>query len=452
VVTAVVALLKLTQLSWPYAMDKTFNIVSLSLLKLGIAVQAQCWVRFDTAFYLRSYFPIGIAALLMLYYLTLLGVKRWDRETNHPERVRRIVWIFPTIKQIGFREPDYVYAVRSLLVRSFLSFLQVGYTYLSAEALVIFDCIEISGTERIRDFVLVECYSSRWWRDYLPTALFSILVYMIGILILLLTVLRRYKFGESPGSRDILGGAIMDYRKGYRWWPLVDMVWRLTIVIVIRFGISNPPAQISAFLFLLLVRILAHRVLTPFENSMPNTQEIVLIAFTIGVATCGVAFYIMDSSTHVPRGVTTLLYVVAILCIVGMLSGTAWYVWRSYQEFNRTRADGMLRRSTSRSSKCGGEDDDIALTQLDGGSEDRSRVFSAAATHMDEPELDIRYVPLPAESSEAKRFHQAFLVEQPDYEHADQAAVTLESRRFDRLFTAVEEAYVVHPDVDSLSP
>lgn len=426
VLFTVVSLLKLTKLRWPYQVQKALDVISVSLFRIGIVVQTQCWVTFETAFYLRMYFPLGIAGVLGLYYLALLGVKRWDRNTQYPERVRMVAYIFPNMRDVNFLDADYEHAVKLLLIRSYLSFLQVGYTYLSVEALVIFDCITISGTSRIRDFVLVECYSKDWL-VYLPTALFGLCAYMLGILVLMMVLLRRYDFGRQRGARELLGRTIMDYKENYRWWIVADMTWRLAIVLVLRFGLNNPPAQISWFLVFLMIRILAHRILQPFENVLPNQQEILLIGLTIGVALFGVVFYVTDSMTHVPRGVTAVFYVGALICIAGLTISTLWYMWKTYQEYDRARANSTQRRTSSRLDENG-----VPMVEFD-----RQHSNDSAG----DAEIHVEYVPIPPESSEAKRFHKVFAAAEPTYEHEHLAYDSVERRRFGDVFSALERAY-----------
>jgi len=338
----------MTRLNWPSAVDKSLAAIALSMFRLNIAIQTQCWVTFRTAFYARMYFPVGFGVLLLLYYFSLRLVRKWYRAFNYPSDVEPGFFIrklYPNLGNSRFREKRYRRRFRSLITRSYLSFLSFAYTYLSAESFAIFDCINISGTNRMRDFVLVECWSTEWYEEYLPSALLGIGLYMIGIVAVQLYLLNLYECGEARGSKGILGRTIKEYHSKYRWWDVAGLVWRLALVLTLRFGSTQPEVQIGLFLFLLFLRISLQQYCKPYVNLFTTHEEVWLILLTMVVAACGLTFYITNSMTTLPTIVTEVLYTVAIMAIFGLVVCTLYYVARVWYQY-RSSTERHRRHSS----------------------------------------------------------------------------------------------------------
>jgi len=348
----VISLLRLTDLHWPSGVRGTLSFLSLSMLNLGIT-RAQCWISFQTSFYVQMYFPFGVLLVLALYYGLLLLVQ-WCRQ-----RTVRLESVFnPTSEQIELSAtgddtvmgptpdcaarlfPDldsnlftekYRRRFLALLVRTLLSFLSFSYILLACEPLVIFDCIEISGTSRLRDFVGIQCHSPLWNR-YLITAIVGIILYTVGIPMVMMCMLHAWRYGDRHGAHEILGAQVMAYRKGYRWWDIASLLWKLAVVLTLRLLIDQSKTQIALFVTLLTTRILAQRVFQPFEFPPNNAEERVLMIWTFGIMLCGIIFYAAGGEKSMPVGAVGFLYVVSLGCVVLLLVSIGYYVYQVYRQ------------------------------------------------------------------------------------------------------------------------
>ena len=321
----------MTKLKWPGGVERTLAALSLSLFNFNI-FEAQCWISFRVNFYARSYFPMAILTVLLAYYGMLKLARKYVRRRGIPLAPPTwVTFIFPKLKS-DFNGSQYRPQFIALLIRSFLTFLSLAYTYLSYEAISIFDCVNMTGQYRLRDFVGVECYTPEWYK-YVATAMLSILLYLIGIPVLQLWLLHWFDYGRRGGSKSVLGSQVMGYKEGYRWWDTAGLIWRLAVVLCVRLLVDYTTAQICVFVALLLIRIVAQRLCRPFESPIPDREEIWLISLTVGVLFCGLGFYIADDQTHVPDGVTEALVVLALILVSSLIICTAYYVWCVHREF-----------------------------------------------------------------------------------------------------------------------
>ena len=133
----------------------------------------------------------------------------------------------------------------------FLSFLAFAYLYFAWQSLTIFDCVDLGGSQgrRLREDVSVECVvSDTRWRSYLVAAVFGILLYVIGIPMLLLLIIRR---ATSTSCDILLGTAYTSLTPQRRWWLVGILLWKLLVVCTLRLLLTHTLLQIVLFSSLL---------------------------------------------------------------------------------------------------------------------------------------------------------------------------------------------------------
>jgi len=336
---AVVSLLRLTQLRWPSPVHQTFELFSLSMLNLGLT-NTQCWISFGTNFYVKTYFPFGVFAILGFCYCIVLMLRQQShgtvagyRSMGHDDGHQSASLCFRLLPDLNapLHSAKYQRRFRALLIRTYLTFLSFSYTFLSLESLVVFDCVSLNGELLLRDFVAVRCYSEQWYR-YLISSIFGMVCYLVGIPLLMGWLLHAWQYGDRPGAYQILGLQILAYRPGFRWWDVASLLWKLAVVLTLRFLIDHSTAQIVVFITLLLGRLLAQRLLTPYESSPNNREEGVMMSLTAGVVLCGVIFYGTSRTGAESDVLTEVLFVVAIALMAALVLCTLYFVYRVYRE------------------------------------------------------------------------------------------------------------------------
>jgi hypothetical protein len=283
---SVVSMLNLVKLQWPGGVLTVLSGMQLSLFKLDVLQGAACFLSFKTTFYLALNLPFALA-------LALLGVLGLSTLMT---REHRGGWLQKAWAYIGIRADDHFrrrgrFRIRALLVRTYLSFLSSSYSYLAWSSVQLFVCADIgAGGKRLRAFAEIVCYSSEWYSLF-PSALMGLLLYVVGIPVLQLMMLRRFRWGEHADSAAFLGYRVTGYKHGFRWWDSVDIVWRLSVALSIQLLMDNPTAQLTLFTLLIVARLAAQRRFRPFVETLNNLEEHVLQWLTLGVLACGVVFY-----------------------------------------------------------------------------------------------------------------------------------------------------------------
>jgi hypothetical protein len=98
----------------------------------------------------------------------------------------------------------------------------------------------------------VECTSAdSAWHSDLIAAVFGILLYVIGIPILLLLII-RYSTGIS--CEILLGTADTSLQPRHRWWLVGGLLWKLLVASVLRVLLTHTTVQIVLFSLLLFGR------------------------------------------------------------------------------------------------------------------------------------------------------------------------------------------------------
>jgi hypothetical protein len=345
-------MLNLVELEWPGGVSTILSGMQLSLFKLDVLQGAACFLSFKTTFYLALYFPFALAGTL----LAVLGL------STQMTRELRWGWLQKAWASIGIRADDHFrhrgrFRIRALLVRSYLSFLSSSYSYLAWSSVQLFQCTDIGDNSgpRLYAFAEIVCYSSEWYSLF-PSALLGLVLYVVGIPLLQLMMLRRFSWGEHEDAAAFLGYRVTGYKHGFRWWDSIDIVWRLCVALSIQLLMEHPTAQIVLFTALVGGRLAAQRHLRPFAESQNNVQEHMLQWLTLGVLACGVVFYSLNS--RLSDAAQAFLYVMVIGFLLVIVLSVARSTVLAYQRRKCFDSDGSHQQQDSRSSSSRAESHD----------------------------------------------------------------------------------------------
>jgi hypothetical protein len=359
---SVVSMLNLVRLQWPGGVANILSGMQLSLFKLDVFQGAACFLSFKTTFYVALYFPFALG----LVFLGLLGL---SAAITHERRYgwQQRLWAF-----IGIRADDHFRRrgrrrIRALLVRSFLSFLSSSYSYLAWASVQLFVCTDLgdSAGPRLLAFAEIVCYGPEWYTLF-PSALLGLIVYVIGIPLLQLIILRRYAWGEHADAAAFLGYRVIGYKPGFRWWDTADIVWRLSVALSIQLLMQYPTAQLTFFAVLVSARLAAQRYCRPFVERLNNVHETLLQWLTLGILACGIIFY--ASKTKLSDAAQAFLFVLVVVCIAIIGLSVLRSTWIAFKGRRRFESERISSLSSADESSVSRSDVDRSAVALDSSS------------------------------------------------------------------------------------
>jgi hypothetical protein len=228
------------------------------------------------------------------------------------------------------------------------SFPIVSWTSLSA-----FDCYDVGGESRLRANAAVLCGSSEWWKYGIP-AICGVVVYMLGVPLLLLYVLRR------PDAMRYLA-RLSSFHPTTQWWLLAQEVWKLVVVLVLRLLLDYPDVQVSLFVVLLALRMAAVLWWWPHANALHNLEESALGLASTLVLFLGIGFYAGRSSLSKEGGRTLFAFVALLLLLMALVVLVC--VWLSYKAAKQNQASN----ATDASVTALGDGNGTLSASMDGG-------------------------------------------------------------------------------------
>jgi len=189
----------------------------------------------------------------------------------------------------------------------------------------------------VNDFSL-HCYDSPW-NAHLPFAIVMVALYPVGIPLLFLFLLVRYRYKlEDPEVRFWLGFFYDGYNSRVYWFELVEIVYKLMMTSVIVF--FTRPFMLSGGLIVVGVFMMISLVLLPFLS--PNDDRLQLCAQSVIFLLIMLQQTIDTEGAPVPGStidilLSTLLIILTVLLftlfIVQLFSGLRDLHWR----YKRTR-------------------------------------------------------------------------------------------------------------------
>jgi hypothetical protein len=216
----------------------------------------------------------------------------------------------------------------------------------------------------------------------------GLILYVVGIPVLQLVMLRRFGWGDHADAAAFLGYRVTGYKHGFRWWDSADIVWRLSVALSIQLLMDHPPAQLALFTLLIAARLVAQRRFRPFVETLNNVEENMLEWLTLGVLACGCVFYAFRSRlSDAAQAFLFVLVVVFLAIIVLCVVRATLLAFRGRKRFD---SDGSRGGSDS-TSRADSRDIDSGVIDFAELSESRSSDSRARAAHSDR---DAAAVPL----------------------------------------------------------
>eukprot|EP00239_Pterosperma_sp_CCMP1384_P005923 CAMPEP_0197854254 /NCGR_PEP_ID=MMETSP1438-20131217/24333_1 /TAXON_ID=1461541 /ORGANISM="Pterosperma sp., Strain CCMP1384" /LENGTH=834 /DNA_ID=CAMNT_0043468927 /DNA_START=69 /DNA_END=2573 /DNA_ORIENTATION=- len=212
---------------------------------------------------------------------------------------------------------DLVIFIR-LELRVLLTFLHLGYVFLSWNAIEIVDCKldqaeDQQGVERyyLTADPSIECWTFKGtWGTLFPFAVIALLAYPVGIYLMfgLLLYSARGRTDE-PAAKNILGFLYARYQKDWYWFELVVLARKSIVVCssVIFYSVNyqNTMRQTILMMGVLLASLLFQFHAQPYDNRLLDQMECVSVASQFLMLFSGLIFLTDDDDVNEGSAILT---------------------------------------------------------------------------------------------------------------------------------------------------
>jgi hypothetical protein len=228
-----------------------------------------------------------------------------------------------------FRYSRYIYAPVLILT--------IFYSFLTSLSFQPFMCVaQDDGTYTMAMNSSANCFD-REWLSHLPTTIFFILLYPVGIPVALGIVFwKNMEKSETKGFRKLFGGVTLSYRSHLFWWEAVDLIRRASIVMLLKLLFLFQMKYLQLFLAVLVLFLyqIFYVFLQPFKRAEMNFLTTCWMISSIICLFSGVVFKVGELQSF--ERTAFAVVVITILSACFLLS--AWVLFLELSSHNRIMA------------------------------------------------------------------------------------------------------------------
>jgi hypothetical protein len=289
-----------------------FSVAGLNFLSLP---SLGCYVKPSQSYYVSVVAPLVVAGIMLL---CAVAARLFDWARVWRGKLGR--------EHVGSRASGR----HTLFARSYLSFLLLFYNHLAYECLAAF--------ERV-DYRWSEAPLSSWDSGF-PLAVITAAVYLLGIPLLLIALVRPRSRNRWVGRLCQCGwmcktpsmrqSALRPLLRGYRagaghlWEPVVGPAWKVLLNAAVVYGAGYRSAQVWCIFGLLVALLAAFTAVRPYAAGIANREQQALLVGSLLVMMGGVMFY--QASAESGRGENYPLLVCSYVLVVATLAAMAFIV------------------------------------------------------------------------------------------------------------------------------
>jgi cysteine-rich repeat protein len=239
------------------------------------------------------------------------------------------------------------------IVNAFWLLISVMYLVIASSSLRLFDCSQKGegGISFLDSEPSRQCYDAWWWRRF-PPACAAVLVYVVGIPLGALVLVRRARNSLSDDHFVRRYGSIAGkYKSNHPAWEVLVMARKLCVVLSKTMFTSIPLLQALAALTAIVVSLALHIQFHPLVEPRANVLETTLLACSTAVLLAGI---LLSGSGFDPDGYRHRVVVVAVIAIIAaacavILYSVVFEIWFSLRRVRRReRADVLDREQLAR--------------------------------------------------------------------------------------------------------
>ncbi|KAJ6249788.1 insulin-like growth factor binding protein [Anaeramoeba flamelloides] len=232
--------------------------------------------------------------------------------------------------------------LKNIMINVYLTLLTLLYLILSQKSLQVFDCAYDSSS---KNYVFqpepnYNCFE-KWWYQFLPFSIISIVLYIIGIPILIVYLLIKNSKILTERQFDLKFGLLCTrYNKNFFFWEIVIMIRKLFLVISQIYLYNYTVLQLIAMILILLLALIIQFRFKPYIESRHNFLESILLFISNVILFAGLVFYSneLDLYSNNNNLITVLMFII-IFAVFLLLFITFLDVANKIKVSKRTKGD-----------------------------------------------------------------------------------------------------------------
>mmetsp|Transcript_45726 Transcript_45726/g.145675 ORF Transcript_45726/g.145675 Transcript_45726/m.145675 type:complete len:1462 (-) Transcript_45726:1076-5461(-) len=334
-------------LKWPIALVRWFSFSSLFNLNLEL-LHLECnydwdfekkwtWTMIIPLIALIAIVAVQILTFFVMIFQRTVGRGIRERNPSFAEtRIGRAICGRRFVTKglfAGKSKQDFKRLIWHT-VRGYLTFLHIGYTFLSMGTFEMFDCVESisNNMSYLEPSPCIRCYvydSDTTWGKLYPYAVLCTLLYPIGIFVLFGALLysQRHKL-NTQRAQDLLGAWIFQYKPEHFYYQMAVLarLFGLTLIITANRDSSAGGALRQAVfgIMVLMVMQIFKALMRPYISMRLDAMEGFSLLSNFATLMCGATFVSFKVTTTFRNVLTVVNIVIIILTYVGFMAMLLW--------------------------------------------------------------------------------------------------------------------------------
>lgn len=265
-------------IKWPYFMKKlieNFNKINLNIFEF-VGLDYRCSTSFD---YYHIY-KLQMAMIPIMFGMTMVSyvcVKYWGRYKK--------------------KSDEFMNTVHNRLIYILVLIVFIIYPSVSNTILRLFKCEEIDDVWYLSSDLSVVCFDEVW-SEYVVSAGFFIILYILGIPIFFYKLLKNYKNKELLEDKEIeykYGFMYMGYNDDMWWFEILELT-RKTMLSACIIYLEESPTRIIISTFLCLMYLLYITYKQPLKDNNDSFLSILSGTELVLISYCGL---ILEMKIHI---------------------------------------------------------------------------------------------------------------------------------------------------------
>ncbi|KAJ3445328.1 g protein-coupled receptor-related [Anaeramoeba flamelloides] len=232
--------------------------------------------------------------------------------------------------------------LKNIMINVYLTLLTLLYLLLSQKSLQVFDCTYDSSS---KNYVFqpepnYNCFE-KWWYQFLPFSIISIVLYILGIPLLIVYLLIKNSKILTERQFDLKFGLLCTrYNKNFFFWEIVIMIRKLFLVILQIYLYNYTVLQLIAMILILLLALIIQFRFKPYIESRHNFLESILLFISNVILFAGLGFYSNELDLYNDNNnlITVLMFII-IFAVFLLLFITILDVSNKIKVSKRTKGD-----------------------------------------------------------------------------------------------------------------
>jgi hypothetical protein len=316
----IISLFAEVPVSWPSEVLNVFSAFSLTNFNVDL-FSPECSVplNFWSKWLLKLCVPFIVFGGMLLIFVIQETFSRFFPQQKSlfllpilfaKSRSKREERFFVTSLRDPFRYSRYIYGPVVIV--------SIFYSFLSSLAFQPLMCVaQQDGTYAMALNSSANCFDSTWL-SYLPVTVFFVLLYPVGIPVTLgIIFFKNMERSETDQFRKFFGGVTLSYRSHLFWWEAVDLIRRVSIVMLLKvfFLFQMKFLQLFLAVMVLFIYLVFYVFLQPFKRAEMNFLATCWMIASIICLFSGVVFKVSELQAFERTSFTVVVIFVLASCL-----------------------------------------------------------------------------------------------------------------------------------------